>query len=114
MLTRHRSYLKKIFQRLECQYKYSFQQVEVLNERYLALVMRYRRALGQHQMGLAYSIYLRLQVVEEVRLAYYGYTKQKAGVLTRMREEMLNNDDYFYDDVIQDELEDDRIMAIRD
>lgn len=110
MLTRQKVSLKNVIQRLEQQYKKGFQQVEVLNERYLDLVSRYKRALLDRQMSTSYSLYLRIQVIEEVRLAYYEFTKQKAAVLTRIREEM--HDDYY--DVIQDEMEDDSMLNSRE
>ena len=110
MQTRQKTLLKKVFQRLEHQYRSSFQQVEVLNEKYLDLVTRYKSALVHRQMSSAYNLYLRIQVVEEVRLAYYQFTKQKAAVLTRMREEMY--DEYY--DVLEDEMEDDRMSSLRE
>ena len=110
MLTRYQYFLKKVFRRLECQYKIGFQQVEVLNEKYLDLVCRYKKAVAQGHMTAAYNLYLRVQVIEEVRIAYYDYTKQKAAVLTRMRDEMY--DDYY--DVIEDEIADDSMLSYRE
>ena len=110
MLTRHQYFLKKVFKRLECQYKIGFQQVEVLNEKYLDLVCRYKKAVAQGNMTAAYNLYLRVQVVEEVRIAYYDYTKQKAAVLTRMRDEIY--DDCY--DVIEDEIADDSMISSRE
>ena len=60
-------------------------------------------------MTAAYNLYLRVLVVEEVRIAYYDYTKQKAAVLTRMRDEMY--DDCY--DVIEDEIADDSMVSSR-
>jgi hypothetical protein len=45
-----------------------------------------------------------------VRTAYYDYTKQKAAVLTKMREEMY--DEYY--DVIEDEMADDSMISSRE
>jgi hypothetical protein len=58
-------------------------------------------------MTAAYNLYLRVLVVEEVRIAYYDYTKQKAAVLTRMRDEMY--DDCY--DVIEDEIDDSMVSS---
>ena len=58
-------------------------------------------------MTAAYNLYLRVLVVEEVRIAYYDYTKQKAAVLTRMRDEMY--DDCY--DVIEVEIDDSMVSS---
>ena len=58
-------------------------------------------------MTAAYNLYLRVLVVEEVRITYYDYTKQKAAVLTRMRDEMY--DDCY--DVIEDEIDDSMVSS---
>ena len=58
-------------------------------------------------MTAAYNLYLRVLVVEEVHIAYYDYTKQKAAVLTRMRDEMY--DDCY--DVIEVEIDDSMVSS---